>query len=133
MQMYHQGIVVYETVLREKRDYKLRILLHDFGMIYVDDEYVGNITRTWYSAESFNISCKRENCRLKVIVEAMGHVNYHQMQRRDKKGIIGLSIYNYTEKINWKFSRVLLNNTDLLSWFKISPKALSPSLLMGTF
>jgi beta-galactosidase len=131
--MYHQGIVVYEAILPEKRDYKMRILLHDFGLIYVDDEYVGNITRTWFAPENITVPCKRENCTVKIVVEAMGHVNYHQMQRRDRKGIVGLSIYNYTQQINWKFSRVLLNNTDILSWFKTSNKAVSPSLLMGAF
>lgn len=108
-------------------------MLHDFGLIFVDDEYVGNISRTWYTPNNFTFTCKRENCSVKIVVEAMGHVNYHQMQRRDKKGIVGFSIYNYTESIKWKFSRVLLNNTDILGWSKISTKAVSPSLIMGAF
>lgn len=36
LSMFHQGIVVYETVLAAKTSYQLNISVHDFGMLVVD-------------------------------------------------------------------------------------------------
>lgn len=51
--MYNQGIVIYETYLAEKRNYKFRITYHDLAMIFIDDQIVTTLVRTTKDTETF--------------------------------------------------------------------------------
>jgi hypothetical protein len=63
--------------------------IRDFGLVYLDDELVRQILRRTAKVVPFEVECqKEEGCRLRILVEAMGHKNFGADQREDKKGII---------------------------------------------
>lgn len=46
--MYHQGIVIYETLLPKQGIYDLEVMAHDYAMFFVDGEHVGEVVRRKY-------------------------------------------------------------------------------------
>jgi hypothetical protein len=66
--MYHQGIIVYETLLPSKKNYTFKLMANDYAMLFVDGEMAGSIVRKRYENKSLTVECKREGCVLRVLV-----------------------------------------------------------------
>ncbi|MCF0219993.1 MAG: beta-galactosidase [Muribaculaceae bacterium] len=58
--------------------------LHDFAIIYVDGKYIGKLYRG-DKEEAIMLPATPEGARLEILVEAMGRINY--LEINDKKGI----------------------------------------------
>lgn len=79
LKMFNQGFVVYETLL-SKRKYFFAGVVHDYALLYLDNVYAGTLDRSSQTTHNFTIDCQLANCTLKIVVEAMGHINFdHQM------------------------------------------------------
>jgi hypothetical protein len=48
LRMYHQGIVVYETILPKKGIYTVEVRAHDYAMFFVDGQLVESLVRKRY-------------------------------------------------------------------------------------
>lgn len=46
LQMYNQGIVVYETSLQNDRDYDLKVVVHDYAVVYLGNNVISTFDRT---------------------------------------------------------------------------------------
>src|SRR5512136_2030456 len=103
MESYDQssGLVLYRTKLVGHRGGKLTVTeLHDYGVVYVDGQFVGTIDRTKNETALDIPKAEPANETLDILVEAMGRINYGP-RLLDRKGI--------TE-------RVTLNNMTLMTW-----------------
>ena len=45
LQMYDQGMVLYETTL-EKIDYSFKVIVHDYAVVYIGDKFLEILDRT---------------------------------------------------------------------------------------
>lgn len=53
--MYNQGIVVYETTLTKDINYNVKIIVHDFALVYIGDKLIEVLDRTKSAKHSFTI------------------------------------------------------------------------------
>ena len=60
----------------------------------------------------------------------MGHVNYHEIQRNDRKGLLYFKD-DLNTPFKWKAYRFLLNTTAPLEWKATDEKMGYPKLLNG--
>lgn len=44
--MYNQGIVVYETQLENDKDYHLKVVAHDYAVVYLGNKVIQTLDRT---------------------------------------------------------------------------------------
>ena len=65
--MYNQGFVIYETILT-KRHYFFEGVIHDYGMVFLDNVHIINLDRSVNSMSKFNVNCVKDNCTLRIIV-----------------------------------------------------------------
>ena len=84
--MYYQGIVVYETTL-PANSYTFDMIAHDYAIVFVDGNVVGAYDRNVNKEYNVSFSCSG-NCKVQVLVEAMGHINYANGMNSDRKGLI---------------------------------------------
>jgi hypothetical protein len=68
--------------------YPISLIVHDFAIFFLDGKKVGTLVRQKFERRSFNINCRQSKCVLRILVEAMGHVNYGELQPLDKKGLL---------------------------------------------
>jgi hypothetical protein len=127
LKMYNQGFVVYETTLT-KRVYYFKATVRDFGIILLDDVFVASADRSINSVQNFTVNCQAVSCNLKIIVEAMGHINYAHEMAKDIKGL-----FNITDDLGvsfvWNMYRIPIDAL-LLTWSNFQPKLLNqPTLL----
>lgn len=99
------GCVLYETTLKAGGEASLRFeAVHDYALIYLNDVFIGTIDRRKNRTE-ITIPAHPENSVLKILVEAVGRVNYGSMMH-DRKGIHGQVFVvegeTKTEPANWK-------------------------------
>ena len=73
--MFNQGIVVYSTSLPPGK-FHYSIVIHDYALIYLDNELIEIIDRSIEKYVEFKGECKMNNCELMILVEAMGHINF---------------------------------------------------------
>ena len=83
--MYNQGMVVYQTILTQKKTYQFSMTISDFAIVYLDDKFITTLDRSKAVTHSVSISCDG-NCKLFVLVEAMGHINFDHQMETDFKG-----------------------------------------------
>ena len=62
---------------------------HDFAVVFLDDKLVGSFKRSAQN-HRLNVTCSGE-CKLYVLVQAMGHVNFDHSMEKDKKGLMEFS------------------------------------------
>lgn len=103
--MYNQGIVVYEAHMG-KGDYSFNATFRDFAIIFVNGTPTRTYDRSVAAHHIVNITCPFPICNLKILVEAMGHINYGKLINSDVKGII-------------KFDHIKGHNLTSLKMYKI--------------
>lgn len=127
--MYNQGFVVYETALAAK-SYQFTMTIHDFAVVYLDSICIGSFDRSVSPSHVFNASCTKSSCKLTIIVEAMGHINFDHGMQTDFKGLIDFSD-KASSKFIWNIYKINIDK-DILNWRKIGDKSF-PSLAKATF
>lgn len=86
LQMYNQGIVVYQTTLTTQQDY-YTFIVHDYAHVYLNKNYLMTLNRCRKTVQTVEIQCEYQNCTLMVMVEAMGHINFDHQMETDRKGL----------------------------------------------
>lgn len=69
--MYNQGIVLYETKLNPNQDYALKVVVHDFGVVYLGHKAIQVLDRTKSKDHVININqeiLKEHGSRLWILV-----------------------------------------------------------------
>lgn len=97
LQMFNQGFVLYETTLTKDIHY-LTISARDFALIYLDGTFLGALDRAQSINHNVTANCTQESCKLSILVEAMGHINFDHQMQTDKKGLF---FFNDTRSIKF--------------------------------
>ncbi|SDF22363.1 beta-galactosidase [Mucilaginibacter pineti] len=110
------GCVLYQTTLAAGGKATLQFDdIHDYALIYINDNLIGTLDRR-KNKFSLEIPKHVKNAKLKILVEAVGRVNYGY-QMHDRKGIHGpvylLTGDTKTELKNWKNYSIQLGEHNL--------------------
>ena len=125
--MFNQGFVIYETTLTKRVHYFTGVF-RDFAVVVLDGKYKIQLDRSQSTLHNFTIDCFNLTCNLKIIVEAMGHVNYDLLMATDIKGM-----FNFTDDLStvfkWNIYTVPVDE-NILKWNTFNQKQLKlPTLL----
>lgn len=58
---------MYETTIT-KNTHSLKMVVHDFAVVYLDDKYIGSFDRAVAVQHNFNVTCTFNSCRLSILV-----------------------------------------------------------------
>lgn len=101
----NQGIAIYKAELPAGPAEKLVMEnVNDYAQVYLDGKLIGSLDRR-LRQNSIDIPARTQNADLEILVEAMGHVNFHINMESDRKGLFGA---------------VKLGNHDIKGW-KVTP------------
>ena len=126
LKMYQQGFVLYETTLKEKKDYLFNVTFGDFMMVYVDGKFQGSLAREKKASQQLKVSCPVGGCNLRLLVEAMGHINYGAKQKTDRKGLHEFTELDSESKTEFRWDITALPITASLFFWK-------PTVIQATF
>jgi hypothetical protein len=70
--------------------------IRDFAILYLNSEFIRWLSRSEETVHRIIVKCKEEKNTLRVLVEAMGHVNYDHEMEQDRKGLV--AYYDAEEK-----------------------------------
>lgn len=127
LRMFNQGFVVYEASLTKIITYKFQAEVHDYGLVFLDGEFITTLDRSSQTVHKFSVECKNPACQLRILVEATGHINFGEEMLTDRKGIIRISD-NFNPTIYWNVYKVPIDQS-ILKWSKLSNKNPQPTLL----
>lgn len=97
----NQGMAVYRAVIPSGPEEELKFtFVHDYAMIYVDGQFVGKLDRR-NGEKSLMIPARKKNTKLDVLVDTMGHINFHVSMEQDRKGIYDKVTLGGKEVKNW--------------------------------
>lgn len=54
--MFNQGIVLYEATIAKPRDYALKVIVHDFALVYLGKKLIQTFDRTKLTENELIIS-----------------------------------------------------------------------------
>ncbi|RXG52564.1 Beta-galactosidase [Armadillidium vulgare] len=109
------GVVVYQTTLKNSisSPAELHVEVHDRGYIYIDDQYVGVLSR---EQEIFSIPIIASvNQTITIVVESEGRVNVGS-NLNDFKGLVSTPTINNNILNDWKITPLPLYNIDELQY-----------------
>lgn len=102
--MFNQGLALYEAKILNKRDYCLKVIVHDFALVYLGKALIEVFDRTKKTENSLEITVDMQEEHgnvLKVLVEASGHINFDTNMKTDQKGLYRMEGYEKGE-FAWK-------------------------------
>lgn len=88
--MFNQGIVLYETEIPKAENVYVKMVVHDFALVFLGDQVIQVLDRTKQTNHGFTIKkedIEKNGNRLRVLVEASGHINFDKDMETDKKGL----------------------------------------------
>ena len=127
LQMYDQGMAVYETDI-PSGTHTFYMQVSDFALVYLDDNFIGSYDRSQKVEHSFVVTCK-DKCKMLVLVEAMGHINFDHEMETDRKGAHSISDKKNT--FYWNIYKIDINN-EILDWRKLGSRTF-PALSKANF
>lgn len=133
------GMVAYETTLPAGAKSTLDLgEVHDYAEVYLDQKLIGVLNRM-KNEHSIDLPAFAKNSRLRILVEAMGRVNFGEYMH-DRKGLLG-EVYRttHTSKVQlkgWKHYSIPLGEGN--PPFKYQPigtagKLNEPAFYKGSF
>lgn len=128
----YYGFTLYSTVVDGPRDEReIRFdAVHDRAVVFIDGEYKGYYERT-REGEPVSFSLKKgENCRIDILCENMGRVNYGP-RIMDRKGVKGVR-FNLQYHFGWDMYPLPLNDISSLEYKQESGAVKVASFLKGT-
>lgn len=103
------GYILYTTKLVGHTSGKLVINdVHDYALIFLDGKFVDTIYRDGNKRSVDLPKTNNANPELKILVEAMGHINFAQFMI-DRKGITDRVTLNGMTLMNWKIYSLPMN------------------------
>ncbi|MEX6691010.1 beta-galactosidase [Danxiaibacter flavus] len=132
------GAVLYQTTLASGDKGTLTFEdIHDYALVYLNDSLIGTIDRR-KTPYRIALPAHKKNAALKILVEAMGRVNYGALMQ-DRKGIHGKVILSEgtlsKELKQWTHYPILLGEKNIpLTFKKLAPQRMSsPGFYRATF
>lgn len=112
--MYNQGIVVYEIELPAD-SHIFQIVVHDIGLIFIDDAFAASMDRQANKTHTFSFECTTK-VKLQIMVEAMGHINFDTGMNTDRKGLIQFTrVKGSGDLNNWAMYKLPLTYSSIQS------------------
>lgn len=105
----NQGIGIYTATIPAGPTDTLTCNVHDYGLVYVGDKYIGCIDRS-KGQTTIQLPARDKAELLKVVVDTFGHVNFCSYMEKDRKGIVGKVMLGSAEVNNWYVSRMPLTS-----------------------
>lgn len=130
LKMFNQGFVLYETQLNTNTHF-LKLVVRDFAVVYLDDKFVGSLDRSVATQHELTLVCSAPSCRLSILVEAMGHINFDHQMETDRKGLFFFNDTRAT-KFLWDIYKINVDE-NILAWRHLDNARPFPSLAMGSF
>lgn len=128
----YYGFTLYSTTVdgpRDEAEIKFDSV-HDRAVVFIDGKYRGYYERTREGEPvSFSLE-KGENCRIDILCENMGRVNYGP-KIMDRKGVKGVR-FNLQYHFGWDMYPLPLDNISLLEYKHESGDVKIASFLKGT-
>lgn len=128
----YYGFTLYSTTVdgpRDEAEIKLDSV-HDRAVVFIDGKYRGYYERT-REGELVSFSLKKgEKCRIDILCENMGRVNYGP-KIMDRKGVKGVR-FNLQYHFGWDMYPLPLDNISLLEYKHESGDVKTASFLKGT-
>ena len=128
----YYGFTLYSTTVdgpRDEAEIKFDSV-HDRAVVFIDGKYRGYYERTREGEPvSFTLE-KGENCRIDILCENMGRVNYGP-KIMDRKGVKGVR-FNLQYHFGWDMYPLPLDNISLLEYKHESGDVKTASFLKGT-
>lgn len=128
----YYGFTLYSTTVdgpRDEAEIKFDSV-HDRAVVFIDGKYRGYYERTREGEPvSFTLE-KGENCRIDILCENMGRVNYG-LKIMDRKGVKGVR-FNLQYHFGWDMYPLPLDNISLLEYKHESGDVKTASFLKGT-
>ena len=128
----YYGFTLYSTTVdgpRDEAEIKFDSV-HDRAVVFIDGKYRGYYERTReVEPVSFSLE-KGENCRIDILCENMGRVNYGP-KIMDRKGVKGVR-FNLQYHFGWDMYPLPLDNISLLEYKHESGDVKTASFLKGT-
>lgn len=85
----NQGMAIYSTTIPAGAAEKLvPENVHDYAQVYLDGKLLGVIDRV-QGQKDIDIPERKKPATLEILVEAMGHINFHIDMEKDRKGLFG--------------------------------------------
>ncbi len=104
------------------------MVIHDFALVYLDDKFISSFNRSDAIDHRFSVLCEKQ-CKLRIFVEAMGHINFDHGMENDYKGLITFSAGEY--QLTWNIYTIDVDKK-ILDWRMLSGKPF-PSLSKASF
>ena len=119
----NQGIAVYSTAVPAGPPETLEFTnVNDYAQVYLDGELVGTLDRR-LGQKSVKLPERRKPGTLEILVEAMGHINFHISMESDRKGVYGPVKLGTRELKNWTVRALPLKADSMVR----APKGKGPS------
>jgi beta-galactosidase len=97
LKMYNQGMIVYQADIPAGK-HSFTLVVHDYAIVWVDGKLIDKFDRQVSKSHTLAFDCSA-TCNVKILVEAMGHINFGSLINSDRKGLIGFS--GNANPVNW--------------------------------
>lgn len=86
----NQGLAVYSTTIPAGPATQFTYEnMNDYGQVYLDGQLLKTIVRHKGGKKIVDIPARKKPASLEILVEGMGHINFHLDMERDRKGLFG--------------------------------------------
>jgi len=111
----NQGVALYQTTLSAGLATQFTFEhLNDYGQIYLDGKLIKTVVRREGKGKSVSIPARTRPVKLEIMVEGMGHINFHISMESDRKGLFGKLKLGDKLLTNWKVSPLPLTGERIL-------------------
>lgn len=104
----NQGIAIYKANLPAGEAGELKLQVRDYAQIYVGSKHIGDIDRRT-GQTSITVPERLRDLPLTIVLDTFGHINFNDFIEKDVKGIIGPVTFDGKEILNWRMSRLPLD------------------------
>jgi len=86
----NQGLAAYTTTIPagEATEFTYENF-NDYGHVYLDGKFLATVDRRLGEKKSIAIPARTKPAKLEILVEGMGHINFHILMESDRKGLFG--------------------------------------------
>ena len=86
----NQGLAVYTTTIPAGKATEFTYEhFNDYGHIYLDGKLLKTVDRRLGGKKTVSIPARTKPAKLEILVEGMGHINFHIAMEKDRKGLFG--------------------------------------------
>jgi beta-galactosidase len=111
----NQGVALYQTTLPVGSATQFTFEhLNDYGQIYLDGKLLKTVVRREGKKKSVEIPARTKPMLLEVMVEGMGHINFHISMESDRKGLFGKLKLGDEILRNWKVAPLPLTPENVI-------------------